>query len=314
MTLSVVTPALNQLGYLRQCVANVARQPEVDEHLVSDGGSTDGTLAFLEAAAAADSRVRFRSSPDQGMYDALNLGFAETSGELLGYLNCDDLLLPWAARLVVDAFARHPEADVVYGDALEQRGERWAVVVHPPPELLGAHLRAGGHLGQPAVFFRRRLLDRLGGFDHTLRLLGDHDLWLRAHSTAARFHKIWECLAVLRMVEGQLMEDQRAADQERRRLLTREHGGLPTLGRRIAGRALSASLHRAGIAALVGAPALRRLAGRERRLPWGRTLCAGWLRPPGPAAALRALLGPSAGVRYLELTPAGRRDLGIELD
>jgi len=310
--LTLVTPSLNQVQYLRQCVASAGAQAEVAEHIVSDGGSSDGTLAFLKRAATGDRRLRYRSAPDDGMYDALNQGIAMARGDLLGYLNCDDLLLPWSADIVCRAFAAQPDADVIYGDALEQRGERLAIIVHPPPRLLGAHFRGGGHLAQPAVFFRRRLFEELGGFNPGYRLLGDHDLWLRAHASSARFVKVWECLALLRMVPGQLMEDQSGAREERQRLLGENFGGLPSASERLTMRGIYATLHRAGIVALALGRPLLDVGGAALGAPWRHTAGSGLVRAGRPTAIARALLRPSARIRYLELTGAGRAQLMSE--
>ena len=119
MTLSLITPSLNQLHFLRECAANVRALGPSVQHVVADGGSTDGTVPFLQSLGLA-----FRSSSDGGMYAGLNAGAQLCTGGIMGYLNCDDLLFPWTAELVEQAFREHPEADLVVGDSLELRGER----------------------------------------------------------------------------------------------------------------------------------------------------------------------------------------------
>ena len=83
------------------------------EYIVQDGGSSDGTGEVLERHAAALAHVE--AAPDKGFSDALNLGFARASGEIMAYLNSDDLLLPGAVRFIARFFADHPEIDVIYG-------------------------------------------------------------------------------------------------------------------------------------------------------------------------------------------------------
>ena len=181
MLFSVVTPAKNQLSYLKHCVAAMAATSA--EHIVSDGASTDGSVAFLESQTELrEQRFGFLSAPDKGMYQALNRGFTHAQGDIFAYLNCDDLLLPWTLELVEEAFERQPEIDLIVGDALEWNEDngRAALVIHPPAPLLGRYLREGGFLAQPAVFFRRRLFEALGGFDDRLRLLGGSLLLLAA--------------------------------------------------------------------------------------------------------------------------------------
>lgn len=136
MRFSIVTPSFNQQQWLRLCLASVAdqtagsREPAPSfsvEHLVQDGGSTDGTPRMLEAWK---SRIRNRqadlpgyafnyfSDPDRGMYDALNKGYAQASGDILAWLNCDEQYLPGTLAYVADYFRRHPGTDVLLGDAL----------------------------------------------------------------------------------------------------------------------------------------------------------------------------------------------------
>lgn len=309
MSLSLVTPSLNQLGFLRQCVECVRQLAPAVEHVVADGASTDGTIEFLERErVATGDRLCFRSAPDRGLYDALNLGFALTSGELLGYLNCDDLLLPWTAGAVSAVFERQPEVDLVYGDAIEWEPatDRCSLVVQPPPALLGRYLECGGHLAQPAVFFRRRLFERLGGFDRRYRLLGDHELWLRALHAGARCAKIWEFVAVQRMVPGQLMQ-RLAADVETERAAIHRQLGLATPSardRRHVAR-LYALLHRLAIAALALPPRVA-IGVAGIGWPWQQTARSAVLEFVPAGAWRSALAGSTRGVRYLRPTTAGR--------
>jgi glycosyltransferase involved in cell wall biosynthesis len=190
---SVVTPSLDQAGTIAATLESVRAQshPNV-EHLVVDGGSTDGTLEILRAADS----VRWTSEPDSGMYDALNKGFAVTSGEILAYLNTDDAWFPWTVEVAVDALRRHPEAGFVFGDLLilEDTG-KLRLDFHSPFRL--AYLRRQGFLAQPTVFVRRSVWEQAGPFDASLQLLGDVEYWMRI---AERFpgRKINEVLALQR--------------------------------------------------------------------------------------------------------------------
>src|SRR5262249_2079867 len=116
--MSVVTPSLNMLGYLSRCCASVADQMgPLCEHLVVDGGSTDGTIDWL----AGQRRIRSILGPDRGMYDAINKGFLASTGGILSYLSCDEQYLPGALQFVSTYFETHPETDVVFGDTLVTR-------------------------------------------------------------------------------------------------------------------------------------------------------------------------------------------------
>ncbi|MGH3008147.1 MAG: glycosyltransferase family 2 protein [Gaiellaceae bacterium] len=191
---SVVTPSLNQAGTIADTLESVRRQihPHI-EHIVVDGGSTDGTLEIL---AAAGESVRWASEPDTGMYDALNKGFAQASGEILAYLNTDDAWFPWTVARAVEALGRHRDAGFVFGDLLiEGPSGQLRLDFHPPFRL--AYLRRHGFLAQPTVFLRRSVWEEAGPFDASLQLLGDIEYWSRI---AERFpgRKVNEVLALQR--------------------------------------------------------------------------------------------------------------------
>lgn len=115
MRISVITPSYQNSDWLKRCVSSVADQGKsLQEHLVQDAGSTDGTRAWL----SQDPRVRAFFEKDEGMYDAINRGFDRAQGDILGYLNCDEQYLPGALRAVVDYFAGHPNVDAVVGDTV----------------------------------------------------------------------------------------------------------------------------------------------------------------------------------------------------
>src|SRR3990170_4694541 len=115
MLVSVVTPSLNQAQYLEAAIVSVLEQDYAHiEYLVIDGGSSDGSLEIIQRyAGRLNSWV---SEPDTGQTDAINKGFARTSGEVMAYLNSDDLLRPGAIREAVGYFEAHPEVGMVYGD------------------------------------------------------------------------------------------------------------------------------------------------------------------------------------------------------
>jgi glycosyltransferase involved in cell wall biosynthesis len=168
------------------------------EHIVVDGGSTDGTLELL-ARYEGSYPLRWLSGPDLGMYPAINKGLRLASGEIHGYLNSDDLYFPWTISVVTQAFANHPEVDVIYGDVVEVDDETlWSKIAWNLPFDLD-YLRRSGFMWQPAVFWRRRVFDTLGGFDEAIRYGADLDYWFRLGEAGARFRKINEMLAVVRM-------------------------------------------------------------------------------------------------------------------
>lgn len=195
---SVITPSYNQAAFIGKTLHSVRDQRYSPvEHLVLDAGSTDGTLEILGQYAGTYD-LRWQVEPDRGMYDAVNKGLKLARGEIVTYLNTDDKYFPWTLATVVAAFRRHPEADFVYGDVVkidDADGSR--TLVFAPP-FRAAFVQRLGSLFQPAVFWRRTAMERLDGFDDSLRFGGDLDLWNRA-AQRFRFEKVNEVLAVERL-------------------------------------------------------------------------------------------------------------------
>jgi glycosyltransferase involved in cell wall biosynthesis/SAM-dependent methyltransferase len=194
---SIVTPTLNQGSFIEATISSIRAQTyHRFEHIVVDGGSTDETLDILRRHEGAYP-MRWLSEPDRGMYDALNKGLRLASGEVIAYLNSDDLYFPWTLQTVVEAFAAHPDADVVFGDALgiQQDGGEEDLRFQPPFRF--DFLLRSGSFVQPTVFWRRRVGEAVGEFNAELRLAGDLDYWLRM-GPHRRYLKVDELLAIER--------------------------------------------------------------------------------------------------------------------
>jgi GT2 family glycosyltransferase len=181
MRFTIVTPVFNGMPWLPDAVASVAAQRrDVDvEHLILDGGSTDGSREWL----LAHDRLGFGAvfAPDNGQTDALVKGFGRASGEVLGWLNSDDLLEPGALGLVRDAFNGAPSAAVVAGGCLliDPQSRVTGSIPVPPVRTFAELLRYPTNLPQPATFFRAAAYRRVGGLDRRYDLAMDVDLWLR---------------------------------------------------------------------------------------------------------------------------------------
>lgn len=175
---SIVTPSYNQAPFLTWTLRSVLHQdyPYL-EYIVVDGGSTDGSVDIIKRYAHR--LAWWTSEPDQGQADALRKGFARAQGEILGWVNSDDMLAPHAVAHVVEVFQEHPDAVMVIGEALfmDTFGRPFRHYVSRPQSL--ADLMAFTILPQPAVFFRRRAFEAAGGIDPTYHYLLDHHLWLR---------------------------------------------------------------------------------------------------------------------------------------
>lgn len=180
--MSVVTPCLEPGERLVRCLASVAAQTYRHvEHVVVDGGSTDGSVERLREAG-----VRHVSEPDQGQTNALNKGFALASGDIVGWLNADDELTPRAVEHVVTAFGRNPGADFAYGDCEVCEDGRRILLWRPPRKVDLARLELGDPIPQPGSFVRRGALERVLPLDENFHLAMDFELWLRLLSTGAR--------------------------------------------------------------------------------------------------------------------------------
>ncbi|MEO8056580.1 MAG: glycosyltransferase family 2 protein [Acidobacteriota bacterium] len=175
--ISLVTPSLNQGKFIRATIESVLTQgyPAL-EYAVQDGGSTDGTLAILQEYAE---RVPFVSEKDAGQADAINRGLARTTGEVLGYLNSDDVLEPGALHAVGEAFAADPDLVFVWGRAryLDEAGRPLSPYLVRPDAI--ERLADACFIAQPAAFFRRRVWEEIGPFDASLHHTMDYDYWLR---------------------------------------------------------------------------------------------------------------------------------------
>jgi glycosyltransferase involved in cell wall biosynthesis len=182
---SIVTPSFNHGDYLPAALQSVLDQdyPHI-EYFVADGGSTDNSPAILRefsSRPAYASRLRWISRPDRGQADAINSGFAATTGPILGWLNSDDTYAPGAFAAVAEIFSRRPEIGVVYGDAqfIDAAGNPIGPCRHIEPFNAHRLLHYSDFLVQPAAFFRREIFDKVGRLDPTLHWAMDYDLWLK---------------------------------------------------------------------------------------------------------------------------------------
>jgi len=114
-TFAIATPSFNQANYLPATVASVLDQAGVEvDYFVQDGGSKDGSVSWLEAQAAENPSLRWTSERDSGQADAINRGLNKVNGEIMAWLNSDDVYAPGTLAFVAAYFRDHPEVDVVY--------------------------------------------------------------------------------------------------------------------------------------------------------------------------------------------------------
>jgi glycosyltransferase involved in cell wall biosynthesis len=194
---SVVTPSYNMLGYLKRCCASVGdQQGATFEHIVVDGGSTDGTPEWLRGRSTLRSIVE----PDRGMYDAVNKGLRIAQGEVLAYLNCDEQYLPDTLEFVKRRFEQDPDLDILFGDTLLIRSDGSLLSVQKSywpswPLILSSHL----YLYSASMFFRRRLVDNGELFDPDFKGAGDFEFVPRVLRKGYRAANVRRILAAFTM-------------------------------------------------------------------------------------------------------------------
>jgi glycosyltransferase involved in cell wall biosynthesis len=197
--LTVVTPTYNQAPFIAQTLQSVLDQHIGSElqYIVQDACSTDGTAEIAQAFADAFTRQgvhwRYVREEDDGQSDGINRGWRQAEGDIVAFLNSDDLYRPGALRTVLDYFTDHPDTQWAYGGwRLVGKSGRPYKTVAPPPYRHSALLNHC-YIGQPACFLRRNLLAEVGLLNTDLHLAMDYDLWLRI----ARLHSAGTIPAIL---------------------------------------------------------------------------------------------------------------------
>jgi len=236
--LTVVIPCLNHVHYVEETLRSIILQGYPDlELIVIDGGSTDGTLDILRKY---EPWIKYWvSEPDDGLYDAVNKGFAQATGEILTMSNTDDLFAPGAYRTAVSVFRALPEVEWLTGlrkitwDAAGNEIADYRVGGFNRRALMrGLHLAWPGGGGlymlrQQSTFWRRGLWEKAGGrVDETIRLAGDFDLWMR-FCRHAEVYCIEVPLGIVREQEQQLSALHPEAYLEEAISALRRVGGTP---------------------------------------------------------------------------------------
>jgi len=286
---SVVTPVLNRASMIARALDSVAAHPAgVLEHIVADGGSTDGTLDLLRARPG----LRVLSGPDANAHEAMNKGVAAARGDVIGFLNSDDEYGPGILAAVARRFAAEPALDVlsVRAFVLRLRADGGRDVVSEirhatDPECLWGQLLYGA----PAInswFFRRGLFDRFGGFDPGLEVAADRAFLIRLAAAGVRpvHHAAAGYLYLSHPGSATLDPDSGRADailDEHARIRARLLAEAPSA-------ALARRVHRwAAYESLLRLVRQRRTRGTLRAVAGALRLC---LRDPGWPRALAAAL------------------------
>lgn len=226
MKISVITPSYNQAEFIDETVQSVLHQTiPADEYIIVDGQSTDDTLQKL---TPYQNQIHIISETDHGQTDALNKGFKLAQHDIIGWLNSDDIYFPDTLAIVKKIFEADDSIDVVYGKAIfiDSAGKqigRYPVDPHSHKTLL-----QDCGLCQPAVFFKKSLLEKHGYLNESIAFGMDYDFWLRLLTHGAKFHYVPEVLAKQRLHDAAKTFNSRvAANKETCELIYHYSGRLP---------------------------------------------------------------------------------------
>jgi FkbM family methyltransferase len=229
--LSIVTPSYGQANFIERTINSVLNQEYPNlEYFIQDGGSTDGTVEVLKKNGHL--LTGWKSEPDNGQSQAINRGFLNTSGEIMAWLNSDDLLLPGAINTVIEYFNQHPHIDVVYGNRLmidddDMEIGRWILPDHCEKTLAWAD-----YIPQETLFWRRSIWEKAGGkIDESFQFAMDWDLLMRFYNVGATFGHIPQFLGAFRVHSQQKTsaEMDKIGLEEMNIIRTRELGYTPTI-------------------------------------------------------------------------------------
>lgn len=230
LTVSIVTPSLNQAKYLERTVRSVIAQnyPKL-EYVIQDGGSTDGTKLVLERLGPLVHHIE--TCKDRGQAHAINLGFTHTTGEIMAWLNSDDILLPGALNYIAEIFLNNPNVDVVYSHRILIDEEGWEIGRWILPKHECEVLKWADFIPQETLFWRRSIWERAGGrVDETLQYAMDWEMLLRFKLSGAKFMRVPRFLGAFRVHRAQktLSLFEKIGLAEVNLLRERYHGQVPS--------------------------------------------------------------------------------------
>jgi glycosyltransferase involved in cell wall biosynthesis len=176
---TVVTPCYNSARFIEETIQSVLAQtyPHI-EYIIMDGGSTDGTVAIAQRYA---DRLTLISERDRGQTHAINKGWQRAQGQILAWLNADDLYYPDTVANAVSALEAHPEVGWVYGSGvmLDANGQPMPFRHPVQPWNYTGLVRDNCYIIQPTVFLRREVYEDAGPLDESLHYTMDYEYWLR---------------------------------------------------------------------------------------------------------------------------------------
>lgn len=228
MKVSVITPSYNQGPFIQRTIESVLSQKKDHfdmEYVIFDGGSTDETVSILKSYG---DRLRWVSQKDKGQTDAVNQGLQATDGEIIAWINSDDIYYPNALDQVVRFFQENPTVNVVYGlgDHIDVHDQPFEA--YPNEDWSYSRLLETCFICQPALFFRRRVVEKYGLLDESLHYCMDYEYWLRLGKAGETFVHLKQKLAGSRLyAENKTLGARMKVFHETLGMLQRKYGKVP---------------------------------------------------------------------------------------
>lgn len=205
MKFSIITPCFNMERTIENTIKSIIHQSgnfEI-EYIIVDGASTDNTLSIANnykriveentKLNCIKVEIKIISEKDRGMYDAINKGFAIASGEILAWLNADDLYLPNTFQTIQQVFCKYPKIKwlkgaTIFSDLGGIRGTKNTNYIYNQKWIQkGIYGRNAPFIHQDSVFWKKELWQKINNLNSSLKLAGDYDLWIRL----AKYARLW---------------------------------------------------------------------------------------------------------------------------
>ena len=200
MLVSVVVPNLNKGQYLEECLESIVRQDYAEVEIIAiDGGSTDNSIGIFEKYRSHLSSLIVEQ--DDGQAQAINKGFRKANGEIVTWLNSDDIFLPNAIKTAVETFTENSSLDLMYGNGLfiDEQGRALRAFIEVEPYNRYRLLNCSDYIMQPTAFYRRSALEQVGYLDEALHFAFDWDLWCKLASLSDSVKYVQPFIAATRI-------------------------------------------------------------------------------------------------------------------
>lgn len=229
--ISIITPSLDQGKFLEDTILSVLNQnyPNLD-YIIIDGGSTDNSIEII--SKYKKKLTYWISEPDKGQTNAINKGFEKATGDIINWINSDDLLAPGSLNCLTKEIRNSPNADFYFGDyrVIDKNGREIFSRKSPPYNF--NTLFYGRQLScQPAVFFKRSLLENIGYLDESFNFCMDTEFWIRAACKGAKFKQVKFYIAITRFHDQAKTTRMQQILHDEHKMVVRRYNSLSFLGK-----------------------------------------------------------------------------------